>query len=127
MTPEIVNTIGMKDVDEAADFPKPVKITDLPRGTFIDTLTVSPDGSLVLFTTLTGKTTADLRSTMLAVHSDGSGGVISFGDGKSLDLHPCFTPDGSQIVFVFQSWWETNERLGNVRLRRSRHDPAHKL
>jgi TolB protein len=90
----------MKDTGEGPGSPKPVKITDLPRGTFIDTLTVSPDGSMVLFTTLTGKTAADLRSTMMTVHADGSGGVTSFGDGKTLDLTPCFTPDGNQIVFA---------------------------
>ncbi len=100
LTVELINTIAMKDVGEAPDQPKPVKISELPKGTFIDTLTVSPDGTLVLFTTLTGKTRADLRSSMAAVHADGSGGVTSFGDGKFVDLTPSFTPDGSQIVFV---------------------------
>ncbi len=97
---ETVATIGMKDVGDGPDFPKAVKITDQPRGTMIDALTVSPDGSQVLFTILSGRATADLRSAMLAVNADGSGGVTNFGDGKFLDMTPSYTPDGSQIVFA---------------------------
>jgi Tol biopolymer transport system component len=65
----------------------------------VDTLAVSPDGSKILFTLLSGKNKQDLRSQMLAIHADGSGGAAMLTDGKTLDLTPSFTPDGLQIVF----------------------------
>jgi len=36
------------------------KLTDLPKGGSIDTLTVSPDGSLVLFTVLVNPSATEL-------------------------------------------------------------------
>jgi Tol biopolymer transport system component len=95
---EKISTIGMKDTDEPG---KGVltKLTDLPKGGSIDTLTVSPDGSLVLFTVLSNPSATELTSSMMSVRMDGSAVTTMFGDGKSLDLTPSFTPDGSQIVF----------------------------
>ena len=91
--------LAMKDVTEGAQKVSPVQLTQLPAGTFVDTLAVSPDGSKILFTLLSGKNKQDLRSQMLAIHADGSGGAAMLTDGKTLDLTPSFTPDGLQIVF----------------------------
>ena len=98
-TPERISTIGMKDVDESGDKSILTKLTDLPKGSMIDTLTVSPDGAAVLFTVLSSSGPTDLTSSMLSVRMDGSAATTMFGDGKSLDLTPSFTPDGTQIVF----------------------------
>ena len=98
-TPERITTIGMKDIDEAGETSILTKLTDLPKGSMIDTLTVSPDGATVLFTVLSSTGPTDLTSSMMSVRMDGSAVTTMFGDGKSLDVTPSFTPDGSQIVF----------------------------
>lgn len=100
VTPEVVQTLGMKDVTEGAAAEPPVRVTDLPAGTVIDSLATSPDGQWLLFTILTGKERASLRSQIHMIKSDGSTGPNLFGDGRSLDLTPSFTSDGMQIVFA---------------------------
>lgn len=97
--PKEITTIAMKDVGEGPDRPRPVLLSQLPKGTSIDTLAVSPDGSRVLFTVL-AKDKDAFRSQMYVVRTDGSGGTDLFSDGKSLDLTPSFTPGGEDIVFA---------------------------
>jgi hypothetical protein len=97
--PETVDTLAMKDVTEGPAVEPPVRITDLSKGSVIDTLTISPDGQLLLFTVLLDSGKHDLRSQMQMVRADGTGQTTMIGDGKTLDITPCFTPDGSQIVF----------------------------
>jgi hypothetical protein len=97
--PESLDTLAMKDVTEGPTAEPPVRITELPKGSVIDTVNVSPDGQWLLFTTLTGKSKLDFRSQIYTIRADGSAAPVMFGDGKSLDLNPSFTPDGSQIVF----------------------------
>jgi hypothetical protein len=92
-------TTAMKDVSEAVGREQPRKLTNLPRGTVIDTLAISPDGSKLVFTVLQSRGENDLRSQMLMIRTDGSGGVESFSDGRSLDLQPSFTPDGRNVVY----------------------------
>lgn len=99
IVPETVDTLAMKDVTEGAQVEPPVRITDLPRGTVVDTLAISPDGQWLLFTTLTSRSKNDLRSQILMSRADGTGQPTMFGDGKTLDLTPSFTPDGTQVVF----------------------------
>lgn len=92
-------TTAMKDVSEATAHEQPVKLTSLPHGTVIDSLSLSPDGSRIIFTALQSRGENDLRSQLLMIHADGSGGVENFSDGKSLDLDPAFTPDGKNVIF----------------------------
>ncbi len=92
-------TLAMKDVTEGPDKPSPQQLTQLPKGTQIDSITVSPDGRRILFVRLldTGKSP---RSQLVTLAADGSGGTTLLTDGKSLDLTPSFTPDGTAIVFA---------------------------
>jgi hypothetical protein len=99
INPTVTTTIAMKDVSEGAKKEPPLQITKLPRGTQIDTLAVSPDGSRLLFTVIYGTTRPTFRSQMIAIRTDGSGGADYLSDGKSLEITPSFTPDGDQIVF----------------------------
>ncbi|HXE52377.1 MAG TPA: PEGA domain-containing protein [Tepidisphaeraceae bacterium] len=99
IVPETLDTLAMKDVTEGPTRQPPVRIVEAPKETVIDSLAVSPDGQWLLFTVLTGKTKADFRSQIQMIRTDGSGSPSMFGDGRSLDLTPSFTPDGSQIVF----------------------------
>lgn len=91
--------LGAKDVNEAPGKEPASLLYQAPRGQTIDSLAVSPTGSLVLFTVISGSTRNDIRSQIEAVSSDGGGGVQQITDGKALDLMPSFTPDGGQIVF----------------------------
>lgn len=99
LLPETVDTLAMKDVTEGAAAEPPVRITDLPKGSVIDTLAISPDGQMLLFTVLVNKGKNDLRSQIQMVRADGTGQATMVGDGKSLDITPSFTPDGTQILF----------------------------
>jgi hypothetical protein len=98
--PQTLDTLAMKDVTEGPMVEPPVRIMEAPKGAVIDSLAVSPDGQWLLFTILQSKGTADLRSQVQMIKADGTGGPVLFGDGRSLDLTPSFTPDGSQIVFA---------------------------
>jgi hypothetical protein len=100
LQPETLDTLAMKDVTEGAMAEPPVRITEAPKGTVVDTLSVSPDGQWLLFSVVQSRGTGDLSSQVQMVKTDGSGGPVLFGDGRSLDLTPSFTPDGSQIVFA---------------------------
>jgi hypothetical protein len=92
-------TTAMKDVSEPTAKEPPQRLTTLPKGTMIDSLAISPDGKRLIFSVLQSRSQNDLRSQLLMIRTDGGGGVESFSDGKSLDLHPAFTPDGKNVVF----------------------------
>jgi hypothetical protein len=92
-------TLAMKDVTEGAQKEPPQQITRHTRGTQIDTLTISPDGSKLLFTIVQGRDRATFRSLMVLMNTDGSGGATYINDGKSLEITPAFTPGGDQVVF----------------------------
>src|SRR5204863_1520971 len=86
-------------VTEGAAKIPPQQITRLQRGTQIDTLAVSPDGTRLLFTIVSGKDKNSFRSQLVMLHTDGSGGADYLSDGRSLEITPSFTPGGDQIVF----------------------------
>jgi hypothetical protein len=92
-------TTAMKDTGEPTAKEPPRKLTNLPKGTIIDSLAISPDGSKLIFSVLQSRGETDLRSQLMMIRTDGTGGVENFSDGKSLDLHPAFTPDGKNVVF----------------------------
>lgn len=96
---ERLTTLAMRDAGEGPDGATPEQITRLPEGTMIDTLALAPDGSQVLFTTLTDAA-GRLRSQILTQPTDGTPDATNLTDGESLDIAPVFTPDGSQIVFA---------------------------
>lgn len=98
--PESLDTLAMKDVTEGPAAVPPVRITDLPKGSVIDSLAISPDGQLLLFSILSQEAGKhELRSQLQMVHADGTGASSILDDGKTLDITPCFTPDGTQILF----------------------------
>ncbi len=93
-----IKTTARKDVNEGVGRSQPVKVTALPKGTQIDSMTLSRDGLLV-FSVLSVSDKSELRSLLKQINVDGSPGVKDLSDGKSLDLHPCFTADGKEVVF----------------------------
>jgi hypothetical protein len=95
---EQVQTLAMKDVAEPANGPQATRISDLPKGTMLGSLVVSLDGSQILFNTLVAGADGP-RARLRMIKTDGTGGETQFGDDKSFDIMPAFTPDGSQIVF----------------------------
>jgi hypothetical protein len=97
--PRTVSTLAMKDVSEGAKKQPPVQVLRLAAGEQLDTLTLSPDGSTLLFVVLIGRDPADFRSQFRSVRVDGTGGVQQVSDGRALELMPSYTPDGGQIVF----------------------------
>jgi Tol biopolymer transport system component len=99
IVPELQQTIAWKDVTEGAQKEPPLQVTRLPRGTQIDTIALSPDGTRMLFTVIFGKDKQSFRSQMIMVRTDGTGGADYMSDGKSLEITPSFTPGGDEIVF----------------------------
>jgi len=93
------DTLGMKDVSEGPGKEAPTLLYQAPRGSSIGTLAVNPNGGQVVFTLISGSSKADIRSQIMAISTSGPAGVEEVTDGKSLDLMPSFTADGSQIVF----------------------------
>jgi hypothetical protein len=100
VSPRERTTLAMKSVAETASGRNPTLVTRADKDMTIDSLDVSPDGTQVLFTILSGKDRPSFRSRMEMVHSDGSGGMEYVSDGESLDLTPSFSPGGDQIAFA---------------------------
>jgi Tol biopolymer transport system component len=93
-------TKSMKDVSEGSGHLQPALLYTAEPGASIGSLAISPSGSQVLFTILTGQTKTDFRSQILAISTDGSAGVQHITDGKAVDVYPTYTPGGDQIVFA---------------------------
>jgi TolB protein len=97
--PKTVSTLARKDVTEGPDRQQPVQLVRADHDTTINSLAMSPDGTQLMFTEVWGHTKDDLRSQILVVKPDGTGGTQQLTDGKALDLFPSYTPAGDQIVF----------------------------
>ena len=99
VVPKLQQTLGQKDISEGPGREPPALLYSAPPGTTIGSLSVSPTGSMVLFSQLSGTDPNNFRSQILAVSTDTASGVQQFTDGKALDVFPSFTPDGNSIVF----------------------------
>jgi hypothetical protein len=99
ISPRERTTLAMKSVAEAGAH-TPVLVYWPGKGISIDSLDVSPDGTQVLFTVLSGKDRANFHSRMEMVQTNGAAGVQYVSDGESLDLTPSFSPGGDQIAFA---------------------------
>jgi len=95
---ETVQTTAPKDVSDTG----PVKLTPvlrLPTGSTIDGLATSPDGSQIVFATLS-TVDGQLHSQLQVLDLDGPGAKPrSLGDNQGLALTPSFSPDGKFILF----------------------------
>ena len=102
IVPQPTTALAMKDVKEPQAAEAPERITeDLPAGTVVDALTVAPDGSQILFTTVRTGPDGKLLSRMQLVSPDHiPGPELSTGASRATELTPSFTPDGQQILFA---------------------------
>ena len=98
LVPEIVKTLGMKDVGEANAEPPHASPSSARHHDRLDRLV--PDGQSLAFSVLSGTNKTNFHSRIQIVKADGSAGTNLFGDGRSLDLTPSFTADGVDIVFA---------------------------
>ena len=89
----------MKDVGEGAAKEAPTLLFQAPKGSSIGTLAVNPNGGQIIFTVLSGSTKLDIHSQILAMDTSGPSSVQEITDGKSLDLMPAYTADGTQIAY----------------------------
>jgi Tol biopolymer transport system component len=91
----------MKDVTEGPGREPPEQVTRVANGVQLGSLAISPDGTQLLFTVLSGAGTGrhDFFSQMHVIRTDGSGGADILSDGKSLDMMPSFSPGGDEILF----------------------------
>jgi hypothetical protein len=99
VSPKITSTLGEKDISEGPGHEPPARVYVAPPGTTIGSLSISPSGSLILFSQLSGKDNSDFRSQILAIDTENGGAIQQLTDGKALDVMPSFTPDGNAFVF----------------------------
>jgi hypothetical protein len=91
-------TMGFKDITDG-HLGTPVRITDLPAGTALDTFAISPDGKFIVMSTLEPNRDNRAKAKLLMARTDGVGGVTSLTDGRHLDITPSFSPAGDRILF----------------------------
>jgi WD40-like Beta Propeller Repeat/PEGA domain len=99
IAPVPTDTLAMKDVGESAGREPPTLLFQAPKGSCIGSLAVNPNGNQVAFVLVTGTNKLDMHSQILALNTTGPSNVQEITDGRSLDIMPSFTPDGTQIVF----------------------------
>lgn len=99
MVPEQITTIAMKDVTEGPNKESPVQLLRVGRSEYIDSLTISPDGSQILYSVIIKTDRNDPRSQIRSIRIEASGAESQITDGKSLELMPSYSPEGSQILF----------------------------
>ncbi len=97
--PEQVETLAMKDKSEPPGHAQPVPLARPGAGKSIGSMAVAPGGNRILYTVLSGADKSDFRSQMFAVRLDGSNSIDTVTDGRTLDIHPSYSPGGDQILF----------------------------
>ena len=97
--PKVTDTTGMKDVSEGPGKDPPTLIFPAPHGSSIGTIFANPSGQQIVFTLISGDNKQNLRSQILAISTNGTGSVTELTDGKSIDIMPSFSQDGTQIVY----------------------------
>ncbi len=99
MNAEIVQTTAMRDVSEPPGVGVgPAPLYQAARGVTIDSLAVSPDGSLIVFTTLTAAASGELHGQLNVLDLE-SGKARPIGDDTALVLTPSISPDGARVLF----------------------------
>jgi hypothetical protein len=99
VVPDVVPTLAMKDKSEPPGHAQPVLLARPGAGRSIGSIAVAPSGNRILYTVLSGADPAALRSQMFAVRLDGSNSIDTVTDGRTLDIHPSYSPGGDQILF----------------------------
>lgn len=92
-------TVATKDTGDPAA-PRATRLIAAPPGQSIGSLAVSPDGTLLAYTLLTGGQGGELKGQLRLVAADGVPGPEIEPDPQAADLTPTFTPDGASIVFA---------------------------
>jgi hypothetical protein len=95
-----VDAVAVRDVAEGDGRPPASRFAAGLGGAVPDSITVSPDGSRILFAALTSTDDGFLKSSFRMFNNDATPGPTLPSDGRSLDLTPSFTPDGSRIHFA---------------------------
>lgn len=93
-------TGAVRDTGEGPNRPEAQRFAAASAGAVPDSITVSPDGTQVLYTALSQSGEEALTSTLVLLNSDGTPGATLPGDGRFLDLTPSFTPDGARVLFT---------------------------
>lgn len=91
-------TTGTKDVSDPGA-PEAKRLAGAPPGETIGTLSVSPDGTQLVYSTLSSGSGGELKSRLRLVAADAVPGPQIDADSASVDITPSFTPDGTRIVF----------------------------
>ncbi len=99
IVPREVTTLAMKDISESPGREPPTLLFQAPSGFSIGSIAANPNGGQIAFTLISGTNKLDLHSQIMAMNTTGPSNIQEITDGKSLDIMPSFTPDGSQIVF----------------------------
>lgn len=99
LVPKATMTLAMKDVTEGPSATPPVQLLRANRGEYIDSLTINPNGKDLLYAVLTKTDKDDFLSQLRTISTQGTGGESQVSDGRSLELQPSYTPDGSRIIF----------------------------
>ncbi len=99
IVPEVSESYSFRDISEMKGRPQAQPVLRLPRDVQLGSLALSPDGSKIVYTQVSGTSREELRSQMFVVSSAGQKSPQPITDGKSIDAMPAFTPNGDQIIF----------------------------
>ncbi len=99
LVPDPVKAVAVKDLVEPGEKAPPFRVLAAPKGASIDTLSVSPDGTQIVYSLVSSPAAGKLAWSMSVVGTDGKSRPPLALDPKAQELTPSFTPDGARIVF----------------------------